>query len=66
MSDQRPAAMRPPAPNTWAIVTMAPAEPADQPRSLISHTSVNVHTIAWGTTSNTDTAWMRHSVADPR
>ena len=45
---------------------MAPADPADQPRSLISHTSVKVHTMTWGTTSNTDTAWIRHNTVDPR
>src|SRR5262245_24727252 len=44
MSDQRPAAIRPPAPSSWANVTIAPADAADQPRSAISHTSVNVHT----------------------
>ena len=66
MSDQRPAAIRPPAPSIWAAVTIAPADAADQPRSLISHTSVNVHTTTWGTTSRTDTAWMRHNTDDPR
>ena len=66
LSDQRPAAIRPAAPNNWAKVTMAPADPADHPRSVISQTRVKVHTRHCGTTSNTDTAWMRHSVEDPR
>ena len=48
------------------MVTIAPADPADQPRSVISHTRVNVHTSDCGTTSSTDTAWMRHSVDVPR
>src|ERR1700694_5813221 len=66
LSDQRPAAMRPAAPSTWAPVTNAPADAAERPRSLISHTRVNVHTTTCGTTSKTETAWMRHSTADPR
>src|SRR6185436_16727268 len=52
--------------STWAAVTIAPADAADQPRSLISHTSVNVHTTTWGATSRHDTAWMRHNTDDPR
>ena len=44
MSDHRPAAIRPAAPSTCATVTSAPADAADQPRSVINHTSVNVHT----------------------
>src|SRR5262245_16109121 len=59
MSDQRPTAIRPAAPSSWATVTITPADAADQPRSVISHTSVNVHTTTCGTTSRTDTAWMR-------
>src|ERR1700756_4942797 len=43
-SDHWPAATRPNAPRTCAPVTSAPAEAADQPRLVISHTSVNVHT----------------------
>ena len=66
MSDHRPAAIRPPAPSSCAIVTSAPADPADQPRSVINHTSVNVHTTTCGATSRTDTAWMRHSTDEPR
>ena len=62
----RPAAIRPSAPRTCATVTSAPADSADQPRSAISHTRVNVHTTHCGTTSSTDTAWMRHSTDDPR
>ena len=56
LSDQRPAAIRPPAPRICAKVTIAPAEAADQPRSVISHTKANVHTSACGTTSSTETA----------
>ena len=66
MSDHRPAAIRPAAPSTWASVTSRPADAADQPRSAINHTSVNVHTTTCGATRSTETAWMRHSVADPR
>jgi len=65
-SDHRPAATRPNAPRIWVTVTRAPADAADHPRSLISHTSEKVHTNACGTTSSTDTAWMRHSVCEPR
>ena len=61
-SDHRPAAIRPAAPDNWAIVTTSPAEPADQPWPLINHTRVNVHTTHCGTTSSTDTAWIRQSV----
>ena len=50
-SDQRPAAIRPPAPNTWVTVMRAPADAADHPRSVISHTSAKVHSTDWGTTS---------------
>ena len=55
-SDQRPAATRPSAPSTWATVTRPPADAADQPRSVMSHTRVKVHTTHCGTTSSTDTA----------
>src|SRR5690349_18982168 len=65
-SDHRPAAIRPPAPNIWAAVTIAPADAADQPRSLISHTTVNVHTTTCGATKRHDTAWMRHNTDEPR
>ena len=54
-SDHRPAPTRPSAPSTCARVTSAPAEPADQPLSAISHTRVNVHTTLCGMTSSTDT-----------
>src|ERR1700712_3262002 len=66
LSDHRPAAIRPAAPRTWAKVTIAPAEAADQPRSVISHTRVNVQTRHCGTTSRTDTAWIRHSTDEFR
>src|SRR3954470_1523654 len=65
-SDHRPAAIRPAAPSTCASVTSRPAEPADQPRSTINQTSVNVHTTTCGATRSTDTAWIRHSVDEPR
>ncbi len=55
--------MRPNAPSTWAAVTSTPADSGDQPRSIINHTRVNVHTTHCGTTSSTDTAWMRHSTS---
>ena len=35
---------------------MAPADAADHPRSVINHTSANVHSTDWGTTSSTETA----------
>src|SRR6478735_9851550 len=66
LSDHRPAAIRPAAPHNWAMVTIAPADPADQPRSVISQTRVNVQTSDWGTTRSTDTAWIRDSVDVPR
>src|SRR4051812_12742330 len=66
LSDHLPAAILPAAPRIWAKVTMAPAEAADHPRSVINHTRVNVHTTHCGATSSTETAWMRHSVDDPR
>ena len=65
-SDQRPAAIRPSAPRIWETITNTPAEAADQPRSVISQTRANVHTMACGTTSSTDTAWIRHSSGEPR
>ena len=55
-----------PAPRIWATVTSAPADAADHPRSVINHTRVKVQMNPCGTTSSTDTAWMRHSIEDPR
>ncbi len=66
LSDQRPTATLPAAPRSWANITIAPADAADQPRSVISHTRANVQTTHWGPTSRTDTAWMRHRVDEPR
>ena len=65
-SDQRPAAMRPMAPKTCATVTIAPADAADQPRSVINHVNPNVHNTPWGTTSSTETAWIRVNTDDER
>ena len=56
LSDHRPAAILPAAPRIWATVTIVPAEAADQPRSVISHTRVNVQITACGATSSTETA----------
>ena len=65
-SDHRPAAMRPPAPKSCATVTIAPADPADHPLSVINQASVNVHTIACGATSSSEVRWMRTSSEEPR
>ena len=66
VSDHRPAAIRPSAPRICETVTRTPAAAGDHPCSLIIHTSAKVHTSACGTTSSTETAWMRHSVCEPR
>ncbi len=65
-SDHRPAPIRPRAPRICATVTSTPAVPADQPRSVISHTSAKVHTRHCGTTNSTETTWIRHSRPEPR
>lgn len=65
-SDHRPARMRPTAPSSCETVTSAPAAPTDQWRSLSSQISMNVTVTVCGIISSADTAWIRHSMRDPR
>ncbi len=58
-SESCPAPMRPSAPPTWATATSEPAAAGVHPRSSTSQTSAKVHTTNWGTTSKTETPWIR-------
>ena len=66
MSDHRPRRCGRPHPAPGRRSPWRPPTPPTSRGRVISHTSVNVHTTTCGTTSSTETAWMRHSTADPR
>ncbi|GAA3244752.1 hypothetical protein GCM10020256_70830 [Streptomyces thermocoprophilus] len=62
-SDQRPAAIREPAPSTWATASSWPAWTALQPRTSTRNTIPNAPAVNCGTHSSALEACTRHNAA---
>ena len=64
-SEMNPIAAREPAPQSWAIMTMTPAETSECPRAM-SHTRMKEPIIDCGHDSIADATWMRTRYREPR